>query len=163
MAGVAHAGLLAAVVVGVALAWSGTFLDEYRGEFRYGDEAVRARVDGGLRWTGPPRWVQDTELARVVEWVNDHTGRADVLAHREPWPFTFFTHRPATLLPTKLTPESLRRFLAEYRVAYVLLDTRDRDRRGYADDLEALDAEGVTVTSVGSHRIFDTRALWGDR
>ena len=163
LGGAVRAGLLAALVLGVAASWSRTFVEEYRGEFRYGDEPTRARVDGGLRWTGPPRWVQDNDLARVVDWVNANTGRADVLAHREPWPYTFFTRRPATLLPTKLTAERLRGFLVEYRVAYLLLDTRDRDRRAYADDLDALAAEGVTVTSVGSHRVYDTRALWGGR
>ena len=156
-------GLLGALVLSVAASWSPTFLDEYRGEFRYGDESTRARVDGGLRWTGPPRWVQDDDLAKVVDWVNTQTLPTDALTHREPWPYTFFTRRPATLLPTKLTPERLHSFLVEYRVAYVLLDTRDRDRRGYADDLEALEADGVTATSVGSHEIYDTRALWRSR
>ena len=162
IASTVRGGLLATLVVAVGLAWSGTFVDAYRGEFRYGDEPTKARVDGGLRWTGPPRWVQDNDLAKVADWVNDNTGQADVLAHREPWPYTFFTRRPATLLPTKLTPDRLHRFLVEYRVAYVLLDTRDRDRRAYADDLDALAVEGVTASTVGSHRAYDTRALWRD-
>jgi hypothetical protein len=68
--------------------------------------------------------------------------------------------RPATLLPTKLEADRLRTFLTEYRVAYVLLDQRDRDRRDYRADLEALAAEGVDVTTVGSFRIYDTRPLW---
>jgi hypothetical protein len=68
--------------------------------------------------------------------------------------------RPATLLPTKLTPDRLRTFLTEYHVAYVLLDQRDRDRRDYRADLEALSAEGVTVSTIGSFRIYDTRSLW---
>jgi hypothetical protein len=160
---VAHLGLLGALVGAVALSWAPTFAEQYRGEFRYGDEPTSARVDGGLRWTGPPRWVQDNDLAKVVDWVRDSTEPRAVLAHREPWPYTFFTGRPATLLPTRLTPERLRTFLAEYRVSYVLLDTRDRDRRAYADDLEALSAEGVRETTVGSHRIFDTRSLWAAR
>jgi hypothetical protein len=68
--------------------------------------------------------------------------------------------RPATLLPTKLTPELLREFVTSYRVAYVLLDNRDRDRRDYRADLEALAPAGVTVTTLGSFRIYDTRPLW---
>ena len=155
--------LLAAVVGSVSASWSGTLVEEYRGVFRYGDESTRARVDGGLRWTGPPRWVQDNDLAKVVDWVNAHTLPSDVLTHREPWPYTFFTRRPATLLPTRLTADRLRSFVTDYRVAYVLLDTRDRDRRAYADDLEALEADGVTATSVGSHEIYDTRPLWRGR
>jgi len=68
---------------------------------------------------------------------------------------------PATLLPTKLTSDSLRSFLTDYQVAYVLLDLRDHDRRDYRDDLEGLAPAGVTVTTVGaSFRIYDTRPLW---
>jgi len=152
--------LLAVLVIGVAFAWSPTFGREYGGEFRYGDEPVRSRDDAGLRWTGPPRWVQDADLSKVVAWIDARTAKSDVLAHREPWPFTFLTGRPATLLPTKLTPERLREFVVVYRVSYVLLDTRDRDRRIYADSLERWQDEGVTSTDVGSHAIFDTRPLW---
>ena len=154
---------LHAAILAVVLAWSPAFAREYRGEFRYRDEPVRTRTDRGLRWTGPPRWVQDNELSRMVDWVNARTGRDEALAHGQPWPFTFFTERPATLLPTKLSPERLRSFLIEYRVAWVLLDTRDRDRRGYQPDLEALAPEGVGVTSIGSYRVFDTRPLWRER
>jgi hypothetical protein len=71
--------------------------------------------------------------------------------------------RPATLLPTKLTADRLRTFLTEYRVAYVLLDLRDRDRRDYRADLEAMLGDGVRVTTEGSFRIYDTRSLWTDR
>jgi 4-amino-4-deoxy-L-arabinose transferase-like glycosyltransferase len=151
---------LHAVILAVAVFWSPVFLREYRGQFVYGDEDVGTRTDRGLRWTGPPRWVKDNELSRMVDWLDQNTDRADPLAHGQPWPFTFFTGRPATLLPTRLPPERLRSFLADYRVAYVLLDTGDHDRRGYAEALEAWRREGVTVTPVGRHRIFDTRALW---
>lgn len=150
----------AAVVAVVALFWSPTLLAQYRGEFSYGDAPVRSRDDDGFRWTGPPRWVGDNDLSRLLEWVRARTLRDDALAHGQPWPLTFFTQRPATLLPTKLSPELLRSFVVDYRVAYVLLDTRDRDRRGYQPDLEALAVEGVRATSVGSYRIFDTRPLW---
>jgi hypothetical protein len=151
--------LFAAVAV-VALWWSPTFRQEYRNEFRYGDDPVGTRVDDAMRWTGPPRWVQDNELSRIDDWIEEHTERNDVLTHGQPWPYTFFTGRPATLLPTKLTSEALRTFLTDYRVAYVLLDQRDRDRRDYRDGLEALQDEGVTVTTLGSFRIYDTRPLW---
>lgn len=147
-------------VAAVAWWWSPTFRQQYHNEFRYGDDPVGTRVDDGLRWTGPPRWVQDNELSRIDDWILDNTDRADVLTHGQPWPYTFFTGRPATLLPTKLTAESLRSFVTEYRVSYVLLDLRDRDRRDYRDDLEALRPDGVTVTTVGSFRIYDTRPLW---
>ncbi len=133
--------LLHIAVAGIALFWSVTLVREYRGEFRYGEEPTFTRVDRGLRWTGPPRWVQDNDLSRIIDWINARTDRDDVLAHGQPWPFTFFTERPATLLPIKLTPERLRGFLVDYRVAYVLLDTRDRDRRVYQDDLEAFQIE----------------------
>ena len=148
------------VVVGILVLWSSTFIREYRGEFTYGDEPTRARTDQGIRWTGPPRWVQDNDLSRMIEWINLRTERNDVLAHGQPWPFTFFTGRPATLLPTKLTGERLRAFVSDYRVAYVLLDTRDRDRRDYQVDLDALASVGVLANTVGSYRVYDTRALW---
>ncbi|MBA2446921.1 MAG: hypothetical protein H0V51_02725, partial [Chloroflexi bacterium] len=151
---------LHAAVLVVTLTWSASFVREYGGELRYRDEPVRARTDRGIRWTGPPRWVQDNELSRMVDWINARTDRDDVLAHGQPWPLTFFTNRPATLLPLKLSPERLRSFLIEYRVAWALLDSRDVDRRGYLPTLEGLSAEGVRMTTVGSHRIFDARALW---
>jgi len=144
----------------VAWWWSPTFRQEYRNEFRYGDDPIGTRVDDGVRWSGPPRWVQDNEFSRISDWIEEHTERSDVLTHGQPWPYTYVTGRPATLLPTKLTAESLRSFLTDYRVAYVLLDLRDRDRRDYRDDLEALEPAGVNVTTVGSFRIYDTRPLW---
>ena len=115
-----------------------TWRHQYQDEYRYGDEEVEPRVDDGLRWTGPPRWSEDPELARINAWLRANTDRDDVVTHGQPWPYTFFTMRPATLMPTKLEPDRLRTFLTEYRVAYVLLDQRDRDRRDYRADLEAL-------------------------
>ena len=149
---------LAVVVVGWW--WLPTWRHQYQDEFRYGDEEVTPRVDDGLRRTGPPRWSDDPELARINAWLHDNTDRDDVLTHGQPWPYTFFTMRPATLLPTKLTPDRLQTFLTEYHVAYVLLDQRDRDRRDYRADLEALARDGVTVSTIGSFRIYDTRSLW---
>jgi 4-amino-4-deoxy-L-arabinose transferase-like glycosyltransferase len=147
-------------VLAVVWWWSPTIREQYRDQFRYGDEPVKPRVDAGLRWTGPPRWVEDNELARIADWIGANTARDDVLTHGQPWPYTFFTGRPATLLPTKLSGERLREFATEYHVAYVLLDLRDRDRRDYRADLEGLAGAGVRVTSVGSFRIYDTRPLW---
>lgn len=149
---------LAVLVVGWW--WLPTWRHQYQDEYRYGDEEVEPRVDDGLRWTGPPRWSEDAELARVNAWLRANTDRDDVVTHGQPWPYTFFTMRPATLLPTKLEPDRLRTFLTEYHVAYVLLDQRDRDRRDYRADLQALAGEGVGVTTVGSFRIYDTRTLW---
>jgi hypothetical protein len=154
--------LFAAVPV-VGWFWYPTWRQEYHDEFRYGDEATKPRVDDGLRWTGPPRWSEDNELARINDWLRANTERDDAVTHGQPWPYTFFTMRPATLLPTKLTPDRLRAFVTEYRIAYVLLDQRDRDRRDYRADLESWAPEGVTVVTVGSFRIYDTRSLWSGR
>jgi hypothetical protein len=151
--------LFAAVLV-VSWWWLPTWRQQYHDEFRYGDEEIKPRVDDGLRWTGPPRWSEDTELARVNEWLRANTDRDDAVTHGQPWPYTFFTMRPATLLPTKLTADRLRGFVTDYRVAYVLLDLRDRDRRDYRADLEAMASNGVRVTTLGSFRIYDTRPLW---
>lgn len=151
--------LFAAVVV-VGWFWYPTWRQQYHDEFRYGDESTEARVDDGLRWTGPPRWSEDNELARINGWLRENTARDDAVTHGQPWPYTFFTMRPSTLLPTKLSADRLRAFVTEYRIAYVLLDQRDRDRREYRADLEAWAPEGVTVATVGSFRIYDTRALW---
>jgi 4-amino-4-deoxy-L-arabinose transferase-like glycosyltransferase len=153
------APLFAAVLV-VGWFWYPTWRQQYHDEFRYGDEATKPRVDDGLRWTGPPRWSEDNELSRVDEWLLANTNRDDPVTHGQPWPYTFFTMRPAALLPTKLTPDRLRAFVTDYRIAYVLLDQRDRDRRDYRADLETWASEGVTVTTLGSFRIYDTRALW---
>ena len=151
------------VVVIIAVFWSGTFAAEYRGRFEYGGQVVGSRLDRGLRWTGPPQWVEDRELSRILDWVSASTGRDDVLAHKYPWLFTLFTSRPGTLLPVQLDPETLKTFLVDYRVSYVLLDTRDQDRRHYVDDLEALESRGVESTRVGPYQVFDTRQLWENR
>jgi hypothetical protein len=151
--------LFVAVLV-IGWYWYPTWRQEYHDEFRYGDEATKPRVDDGLRWTGPPRWSEDPELARVNDWLRANTDRDDPVTHGQPWPYTFFTMRPATLLPTKLTSDRLRAFVTDYRIAYVLLDQRDRDRREYRADLEDWAGEGVQVTTLGSFRIYDTRPLW---
>jgi 4-amino-4-deoxy-L-arabinose transferase-like glycosyltransferase len=151
--------LFAAVLV-VGWFWYPTWRQEYHDELRYGDESTKPRTDDGLRWTGPPRWSEDPELARVNDWLRANTDRDDPVTHGQPWPYTFFTMRPATLLPTKLTSDRLRAFVTDYRIAYVLLDQRDRDRRDYRADLEAWAGEGVKVTTLGSFRIYDTRPLW---
>lgn len=39
------------------------------------------------------------------------------------------------------------------------VDTRDRTRRSYGDDLDALEDEGVTMTTLGAYQIYDARAL----
>jgi 4-amino-4-deoxy-L-arabinose transferase-like glycosyltransferase len=151
------------LVLAVAVAgwwWLPTWRDQYRDEFRYGDESIEPRVDDGLRWTGPPRWSEDRELVRINEWLRANTEPLDPVTHGQPWPYTFFTGRPSTLLPTKLTGDRLRTFLTEYRVAFVLLDQRDHDRRDYRADLDEMAADGVTVTTLGSFRIYDTRPLW---
>ncbi|MCC7369806.1 MAG: glycosyltransferase family 39 protein [Chloroflexi bacterium] len=140
--------------------WLPTWREQYRDQFRYGDESIKPRVDDGLRWTGPPRWSEDAELARVNEWLRTNTAPTDPVTHGQPWPYTFFTGRPSTLLPTKLSAERLRQFVTDYRIAFVLLDQRDRDRRDYRTDLDAWAAEGVAVQTLGSFRIYDTRALW---
>ena len=110
------APLFAAVLV-VGWFWYPTWRQQYHDEFRYGDEATKPRVDDNLRWTGPPRWSEDNELARVDEWLLANTNRDDPVTHGQPWPYTFFTMRPAALLPTKLTTDRLRAFITDYRIA----------------------------------------------
>ncbi|MCC7372017.1 MAG: glycosyltransferase family 39 protein [Chloroflexi bacterium] len=152
-------GLTHLIVVGALVLWTPHLIRQYRGEFRYGELPVGTRKDEGLVWTAPPRWVRDGDLMRVVNWVNTRTEPLAVLAHAQPWPFTYFTGRPATLLPVNLGPDRLRELLVSYQVDYVLLDGRDRERRRYLDMLEDLEPAGVTDVSLGAYRIFDVRAL----
>ena len=79
--------------------WYPTWRQQYHDEFRYGDEEIKPRVDDGLRWTGPPRWSEDNELARIDDWLRANTDRDDVVTHGQPWPYTFFTMRPADAAP----------------------------------------------------------------
>lgn len=151
---------LVAIVLGVVATWSPALVRDYRGEYRYGELPSPVRRDEGLRWTGPPRWVRDDDLQRVVNWVNTRTERDAAVAHAQPWPFTFFTSRPAVLAPKTLTEARLREFLVEYRVGFYLFDTRDRERRRYEDWLDDLESDGVAVTTLGAYRIYDTRSLW---
>ena len=151
--------LLHIVVLAIGLIWLQTLVQEYRGQFRYSDEAIESRVDYGVRWTGPPAWVRLRDLRQTVDWINTQTEPGDVLAQHTPWIPTFFTGRPSTRLPHKLDDQSLRRFLTDYRVAYVVLNTDDYRRR-YQEPLRQLAVAGVRGTTLGDQVIFDTRALW---
>jgi hypothetical protein len=139
--------------------WGQRLVYEYQGEFRYGELAAGTRKDEGLVWTSPPRWLRDGDVPRLVNWINTRTERNEVLAHAQPWPFTFFTGRPSTLLPVNLSPDRLRTLLVSYEVDYVLLDTRDRTRRVYGDDLQDWEDDGVTMTTLGAYQIYDVRPL----
>ncbi|MFN8521894.1 MAG: glycosyltransferase family 39 protein [Chloroflexota bacterium] len=147
-------------MVGAVFWWSPALIREYRGQHQYGDEPVGRRTDRGLTWTGPPRWVQDSDLDRLLEWVRSRTQPGDSLAAAQPWPVTYFTSRPTALLPARLEPPVLERFITTYHLAYVVVDTRDRDRRDYVAPLQALASRGVTMLSVGNYRVFTTTALW---
>ncbi len=152
--------LVSVAVAAVMVAWSPRFLDQYQGQFTYGERPVGTRVTDGLRWTGPPRWTNDGSLDDGVEWVRSQTANDTVLAHGQPWPYGFFTGRPMVLLPYRLSDDLLRQFLVEYRVSYVLYDPRDPQRREYADQLRDLDEEGVRSQRVRNLLVFDTRPLW---
>ena len=152
-------GLTHLVVIGALVFWTPHLFRQYRGEFRYGELPVATRKDEGLVWTSPPRWLRDGDLPRVINWVNTRTDPLAVLAHAQPWPYTYFTGRPATLLPLNLSDARLRELIVSYKVDFVLLDGRDRERRRYMDALEDLEDAGVTDTSLGAYRIFDVRAL----
>jgi hypothetical protein len=144
----------------VVLFWLQTFIQQYGGTFQEagGGELVGTRTYQGLRWTGTPGWMQDRDLPRLLDWVGANTAGQDIVAHPSPWIVTFFTARPSALLPRRLDAETFRRFLVEYRVAYVLLRNDDVYWRRYGDDL--LELAGGSVTAVGNYRVFDTRALW---
>jgi hypothetical protein len=152
--------LLVALVI---LFWLQTFVQQYQGLFREagGGDLVGTRTAQGLRWTGPPSWVEDRELRPILDWVQANTDPGDTVAARYPHPYTFFAGRPSVQLPRNLDPLTLRRFLVDYRVGYVSLSNVDSYRRRYQDELVALEPAGVRLAGeVGSYRVFDTRALW---
>lgn len=155
--------LLGAVVAAALVAWSPRFLEQYQGQFRYGDRPAGSRVTEGVRWSGPPRWTNDGNLDEAIAWIRAQTGQDTVLAHGQPWLFTFFTGRPTVLLPYRLRDDLLRRFLIEYRVSYVLHDSRDPQRREYADQLRDLGSDGVRSQRVRNLTVYDTRPLWQSR
>ena len=155
--------LLGLAVVGVMVLWSPRFLEQYQGQFAYGERPVGTRTTDGLRWTGPPRWVNDGSLDEGIDWIREQTPPDAVLAHGYPWPYGFFTGRPTVLLPYRLSDDLLRRFLIEYRVSYVLYDPRDPQRREYADQLRDLSEAGVRAQRVRNLQVFDTRPLWQPR
>jgi hypothetical protein len=151
---------LHAAALALALAWWPSFALAYRGEFARGDDALAARTDRGLTWTGPPQWVEDDDLAPLLDWIDGHADSREILAHPEPWPLTLFTGRPTALLPEGLDGRQLRRFVSQYRVAYVVVNTRDRERREYPDTLGKLTAGSDPPAAVGRYRVYDTRPLW---
>jgi 4-amino-4-deoxy-L-arabinose transferase-like glycosyltransferase len=163
LAGLGPPTLLGVVVLAVVAAWSPRFLEQYEGQFRYGDRPVGTRMTDGLRWAGPPRWTNDGSLDEAIEWIRAQTAPDTILAHGQPWPYTFFTGRPTVLLPYRLSDALLRQFLIEYRVSYVLYDPRDPQRRGYADQLRDLDEAGVRSQRVENLMVYDTRPLWQGR
>jgi hypothetical protein len=149
-------------VAAVMLVWFQTFVQEYRGTFRYGDQPVGTRAYRGVKWTGAAAWVEDRDVSQVLDWITANTQPDDILAHALPEIFTFFTERPSTRLPRRLEPADLKEFIANYRVSYVLLNNYDGYRRRYQNDLLTFEAQGVRLTSVGDYRIFDTRPLWSE-
>jgi len=151
---------LGVLVLIVAAAWGQFFVREYRGEFRYGELPSPVRRDEGLRWTAPPRWMRDGDVPRLANWLNTRTAREAVVAHAQPWPFAFFTGRPAVLVPLTLDETRLRDFISTYQVAVFLFDPRDQDRRRYQEWLDAMEGEGVEVFTLGAYRIYTTGALW---
>src|SRR5439155_21477267 len=108
------------VIIMIALSGLQYFVQEYRGTYRYLDMTVGTRQDYGLTWTGAPAWVEDKDLAQLFDWIRANTEQSDVLAHGSPALMTFFTERPATLLPRRLDSDDLRGFLVDYRVSFVL-------------------------------------------
>jgi hypothetical protein len=149
-------------IVAIVVFWSPTFVEQYGGKFREagGGPPVGTRSYQGLRWTGPAHWVEDDDLTPVIRWVSSNTGPDDVLAHAYPWPVTFFSGRLGVRLPRTLDELTFKRFVVDYRVAYVLLNNFQGYRGRFQDDLMALEPEGVRVTAIGDYRVFDTRALW---
>jgi 4-amino-4-deoxy-L-arabinose transferase-like glycosyltransferase len=160
VAGALPVMLLGLVVMGTLVVWSPRFIDQYRGQFRYGERPSSVRTTEGLRWTGPPRWVNDGNLDDVIDWAAERTTPDMVMAHGQPWPFAFFTGRPMVLLPYRLNDANLRRFLIVYRVSYVLHDPRDPQRRDYGDQLRDLETDGVRGQRLKNLVVYDTRALW---
>jgi hypothetical protein len=154
--------LLTCYVGAVLALWAPRFADQYQGRFRYGERPVGTRVTDGMRWTGPPRWVNDGDLDEANRWIRRNTSADTILALGTPWPYTFFTGRPSVLLPYQLTDRDLRRFLVEYRVSYVLHDPSDPRRRRYAEQLRELAEDGVQSQRVKDLVVFDTRPLWHD-
>jgi len=151
---------LGLAVLAIVVVWSPRFIEQYQGRLLYGDRPVGTRVTDGLRWTGPPRWTNDGSLDEAIQWIQEQTDHATVLAHGQPWPYAFFTGRPVVLLPYRLSDDQLRRFLVGYRVSYVLHDPRDPQRREYADQLRDLRDGGVRWQRVENLTVYDTRALW---
>ncbi|MGE3270870.1 MAG: hypothetical protein AB7P40_19105, partial [Chloroflexota bacterium] len=151
------------VVVMTAWLWSPRFLEQYDGQFRYGERPAGTRVTDGLRWTGPPRWVNNGSFDEVLAWIRSDTSPDAVLAHGQPWPFALFSGRPVVLLPYELSDERFRTFLIEYRVSYILYDPRDPQRRSYRDQLDDLEDDGIQSRRIESMVIYDTRPLWQGR
>ena len=157
----AHPTLVGGLIVaGIVLFWLPVFLEQYRGGFAYFDRAAGTRTDDGIRWTGPPRWVNDDDFKRVVSWALGQTATDTVLAAGQPWPLGLFAHRPVVMAPVNLDEASLRRFIVEYRVGQFLVDGRDVRRRRYREYLEELSDDGVRVVKLGAVTAFDTSALW---
>jgi hypothetical protein len=147
-------------IAAITIFWFPQFQAQYRGYFVYFDRPTGTRVDAGIRWTGPPRWVNDGDFQEIVEWATTRTEPDAVLASPQPWPLALFSRRPVVLIPQNLSDAELHRFIVQYHVTYVLADGRDRSRRSYREYLDGLDDQGVQRTKLGAVTAFDTRPLW---
>lgn len=156
----ARTTVFVALMAAIVALWAPRTVDRLRGRYVDDGQLVGVREDYGLRWTGSPSWVNDEDIATLIEWIRRETDSAAVVASVEPWPITYFADRPSTLLPRRLTAEQLASFISDYRVALLILDPRDRQRRSYRTDLERMATQGVTTTTVGRYTVFYVRPLW---
>jgi hypothetical protein len=154
---------LVAVILAIALLWSRELVADYRDLDHGGSQAPHdfgpSRVDLGVRWTGPAAWLDDADPGRTADWILASTRPDDTLALHGPWLPAFFTQRPTTRLPADFKNGKLTRFLTDYRIAYVLLNS-DSYRGRYQDELRSLQSAGVRQLRGPGFPIFDTRALW---
>ncbi|MBI3961698.1 MAG: glycosyltransferase family 39 protein [Deinococcus sp.] len=114
-------------------------------------DVVRVNVSAILVYLRQGRMVAPALVGppeNLGRWLGQNTPAGAVVAAVNPWMPAYLSHRPAVLLPVNLTGEQLQRFLAQYQVEVVVVDTQDPLLRPqvptYLETLEAVGSEQAT-------------------
>jgi len=143
----------------IAVVWSPVLVDAYQGRILRDVETLGTRSTFGIRWTGPPNWLDDRDFNLFLSWIRTNTDPSAAFAHDEPHAITFFTQRPAVRLADLPDTEALLVFVKTYRVSYVVIRNESILWRRYGSDLTNMEDRDVQRTDIGRLRVFDVRAI----
>jgi hypothetical protein len=121
-------------------------------------EAVRRSAsDWPMMGNFSANW-RNPDARDLHRWIGERTAPGAVLASTQPWALSYHTGRPAVLLPFDMDEATLRRFLDDFHVDFLILnpDYPQPVFRREADYGATLERLGFAPPRrVGSYRIHD--------